>query len=90
MAINSTCIDYSNYYDITIGNDENDFDQEVVFGGNIIGYDDGDRLPIHIDLNSFGVPQSDIFWNDNQLIPYISRSHLKKDKSDECYSTDTL
>jgi hypothetical protein len=84
-------IDYSNYYDITIGNDENDFDQEVVFGGNIIGYDDGDRLPINIDLNSFACSnKSDILWNDNQLIPYISRSYLKKDKSDDCYSAQTL
>jgi hypothetical protein len=84
-------IDYTNYYDITIGNDENDFDDEVVFGVNLIGQDDGDRLPIHIDLNSFACSnKSDILWNDNQLIPYISRSYLKLDKDNDCYTSSTL
>ena len=46
-------IDYSNYFDITIGNDENDFDEDVVFSSVIIDEDNGENLPINIDLDSY-------------------------------------
>ena len=38
--------------DICLSSDERDYDQEVVFSPYIIGYDDGNVLPIQIDLNN--------------------------------------
>lgn len=45
-------IDYSSYFDLTLAADERDYDEEVVFSTDVIAADDGNRLPIYIDLNS--------------------------------------
>ena len=45
-------INYSSYYDLFLAADEKDFNQQVVYSTNIIDYNDGDKLPVWIDLNS--------------------------------------
>jgi hypothetical protein len=45
-------LDYSSYYDITLASDARGFDEEVVFSTDLIAENDGNRLPINIDLNN--------------------------------------
>ncbi len=45
-------INYSSYYDLFLASDEKDFNEQVVYSTNIIDYNDGDKLPVWIDLNS--------------------------------------
>ncbi len=40
------------YFDLTLVSDERDYDEEVVFSNDLIAENDGNRLPINIDLNS--------------------------------------
>jgi hypothetical protein len=44
-------LDNNHYFDLTLASDERDYDEEVVFSTDIIAYNDGDRLPILIDLS---------------------------------------
>ena len=44
-------------FDISLGSDELDFNQEVVFSNDLIGVNDGSILPIHFDLNNSGSSQ---------------------------------
>ena len=56
-------LDSNQYFDITLASDEKDYDEEVVFSPYIIAYDDGNRLPISIDLNNFSSsPKQTIYW----------------------------
>jgi len=43
-------LNYSEYYDLFLASDEKDFNTEVVWSNSIIGYNDGDSLPVWIDL----------------------------------------
>jgi hypothetical protein len=45
-------LNYGQYFDLTLASDEKDYDEEVVFSTKLIGEDDGNRLPIYIDLNN--------------------------------------
>ena len=45
-------INYSSYYDLFLAADEKDFNQQVIYSTNVIDYDNGDSLPVWIDLNS--------------------------------------
>jgi hypothetical protein len=45
-------LDSSSYFDITLASDARGYDEEVVYSEKLIGEDDGNRLPINIDLNS--------------------------------------
>jgi len=84
-------VDYSNYYDITIGNDENDFDEDIVFSSNIIDHDDGSGLPINIDLDSYYCSDKQrLLWDDNNLNQILSKSYLPLDKDLDCYSSSTV
>jgi len=47
-------LDYGQYFDLTLASDERSYDEEVVFSTKLIGEDDGNRLPIFIDLNNTG------------------------------------
>jgi len=50
------------YFDLTLAADERDYDEEVVFSNDIIGVNDGTRLPISLDLNFTGSsPQLTMF-----------------------------
>ena len=44
-------INYSSYYDFYLASDGKDFQTEVVYSNNIIGYDNGFVLPTWIDLD---------------------------------------
>jgi len=85
-------IDYSNYYDIKLANDEKDYDEEIVFSSNLIGFDDGDRLPINIDLDSFAcTDKNEILWNQKILNSVISKNYLSfGDEDPDCFSADTI
>ena len=39
-------------FDICLASDERDYNEEVVFSTQLIGYNDGNRLPIYFDLNN--------------------------------------
>ena len=45
-------LDYTSYYDFFLVSDERDFNREVVYSKNIIGYDDCEVLPVWIDLGN--------------------------------------
>ena len=47
-----TKLNYSSYYDIFLASDEKDFKTDVVWSTKIIDYDNGDKLPVWIDLNT--------------------------------------
>jgi hypothetical protein len=45
-------------FDISIASDERDYDEEVIFSNQLIGVNDGNKLPIHFDLNNSGTLSS--------------------------------
>jgi hypothetical protein len=47
-----TKLNYGFNFDITLASDERNYDEEVVFSNNLIGENDGNRLPIFFDLNN--------------------------------------
>ena len=51
-------LNYSSYYDFFLASDENDFQHEVVYSDNIIGYNDGYVLPVWFDLDVTGATRS--------------------------------
>ena len=44
--------DDSSYTDFFLVADEKQYDQEVIYSPYLIGYSDGNRLPIYFDLNN--------------------------------------
>ena len=68
----SMTLKYGQYFDLTLASDERSYDEEVVFSSEIIGINDGNRLPINISLdNSGNTLQSNITFGD-----YISNNTL--------------
>ena len=78
--------------DMSLASDEVDFNQEVVFSPYIIGSDNGEKLPVNIDLNSplstqnltltYGV------YNPNNVV--ISESFYEpKDLRIDCFTAGT-
>ena len=47
-----TKLNYGYNFDLTLASDERDYDEEVVFSNNLIGENDGNRLPLFFDLNN--------------------------------------
>tara|TARA_R110000824_G_scaffold168453_1_gene345427 strand:+ start:3973 stop:6045 length:2073 start_codon:yes stop_codon:yes gene_type:complete len=45
-------INYSSYYDIFLASDEKDFKTDVIWSTSIIDYNNGNKLPVWIDLNT--------------------------------------
>ena len=43
-------LDTSEYFDITLASDEENYDSEVVFSDKVIAADDGNRLPVYIGM----------------------------------------
>jgi len=41
-------------FDISLASDEKDFNEEVIFSPYVIGYQNGNILPINFDLNDSG------------------------------------
>ena len=84
-------LDYSSYFDLTLASDERDYDEEVVFSNDIIGVDDGNRLPVSIDLNSFLSNQKlDLLWNVNYSgNTLISKNYYNPNNEDLSCKTAT-
>lgn len=83
----------SEIMDICLSSDERDYDQEVVFSPYIIGYDDGNVLPIQIDLNNTEsnqkLPLTFNNYNQNNII--LSKNYYNPNFDDLlCYSSKTL
>ena len=80
-------------YDITLSSNYGGFDSEVVYSTKLIGEDDGNRLPINIDLNSILSNQKEVLnWNlyysGNTL---ISKNYYNPNNEDlSCKTATTL
>lgn len=85
-------LNYSNYFDLTLASDERDYDEEVVFSTNIIGENEGNRLPIYFDLsNSLTSTQPFLGFGDylsgNTV---VSKNYYNPSNSDySCYTAYT-
>jgi len=85
-------LDYSSYFDLTLASDERDYDEEVVFSTDLIASNDGNRLPINIDLNSAESNlKQDLLWNKyysgNTL---VSKNYYNPNNVDlSCFSAYT-
>ena len=63
--------------DVSLASDENDYDKEIVFSPYIVGYGDGNRMPISFDFNSrdtskciaCGDWESDVIVSENYWNP---------------------
>lgn len=83
-------LNYSEYFDFTLSNDESDFDLESVFSSEIIGYDDYKKLPLNIVLNDDNCsPKPSIslgsFVDDNTIVS--DRAYPFENRQDDsCYS----
>jgi hypothetical protein len=82
-------LDSSSYYDLTLAADERGYDEEVVFSNDIIAANDGNRMPINIDLNSIISNQKQtLLWNQyysgNTL---VSKNYYNPNNEDlSCYT----
>jgi hypothetical protein len=58
-------LNYSSYFDLSLVSDEGGYDDEVIFSPNIVAENDGNRLPINIDLDSdLSSQKSELLWGD--------------------------
>jgi hypothetical protein len=80
----STKLNYSQYFDLTLASNERDYDEEVVFSTELIAENDGNRLPIFIDLNNSITNQKLIITFDE----YISNNTLVSKNYYNLYSFD--
>ena len=86
-------LDYSSNFDLTLSSDEKDYDEEVVFSNNIIAENDGNRLPVSIDLNSSLSNQKlRLLWNVNYSgNTLISKNYYNPNNEDlNCETATTL
>ena len=80
-------LDYSSYFDLTIASDERDYDEEVVFSTKLIAEDDGDRLPVYIDLSSnLSNQQMKLLWNVNYTGNTLVSENYYNPKNVDLYS----
>ena len=80
-------------FDISLGSDELDFNQEVVFSNDLIGVNDGSILPIHFDLNNSGTSQlfSLNYGEYNTGNTLVSLNYYNPNNDDlDCYTATTL
>jgi len=80
-------------FDICLASDEKDYNEEVVFSTNLIGYNDGNRLPIYFDLNnSLSSQELTINYGDfllgNTLVSLNYYNPLNQDLN--CLTASTL
>jgi hypothetical protein len=80
-------------FDISLASDERDYNEEVVFSNQLIGVNDGNRLPIHFDLNNSGSSQMMTinygdYFTGNTL---VSLNYYNPNNDDlDCYTASTL
>jgi hypothetical protein len=69
-------LDTSEYYDFYLSKDEIEYDQETVFSTNLIGFDDGNVLPVNIRLwDPDCSPQFELYYDD-----FESDNNIMSDK----------
>jgi hypothetical protein len=86
-------LNYKNYFDLSLASDEKDYDQEVVFSNDLIGEDDGNRLPINIDLNSdLSNQKLTILWGEYYSGNTAVSKNFYNPKNEDlfCFSAETL
>jgi len=88
----TTKLNYGQYFDLTLASDEKSYDEEVVFSTDIIGINDGNRLPISIQLSNLdNTQQNKIIFGDyiptNTLIS--SNFYNPKNLDFSCYTAYT-
>ena len=85
-------LNYGQYFDLTLASDERDYDEEVVFSTEIIAENDGNRLPIYMDLSSLdSSPQLIIdFYEYSSGSTLVSKNYYNPNNVDiSCYSAFT-
>jgi hypothetical protein len=88
----SLTLKYPRYFDLTLSSNEDNYGEEVVFSTKLIAENDGNRLPINIDIsNSLSNPQYELNFGD-----YISGNTLvstnfynPKNEDFSCYTSYT-
>jgi hypothetical protein len=88
----TTKLNYGQYFDLTLASDERSYDEEVVFSTKLIGEDDGDRLPIFIDLNNSGTTiQPSLGYGDYiSGNTFVSKNYYNPNNTDfSCYTAYT-
>jgi len=86
-------LDDSSYFDLTLVSDERDYDEEVVFSTNLIAENNGNRLPINMDLSSSdSAQQMTLLWNVHYSgNPVVSKNYYNPDNVDlTCLTASTL
>jgi hypothetical protein len=82
----------SEIVDFCLASDERDYKEEVIFSTELIGLDDGSRLPFSFDLNNPN--NSELFvLNYNEYNPYnnlISSNYYNPKNEDLTYFEDEL
>lgn len=84
--------DDSEYTDLFLVADEQQYDEEVVFSNQLIGYLDGQRLPINIQLSDSGCSQNfTINYGDYKTgNTFVSLNNYNNNSlNDTCYSAFT-
>ena len=85
-------LSYINYFDLTLASDEKDYDEEVVFSLNLIGENDGNRLPIYLDLSSTDSTLKSVL-NFGDYVPFntlVSKNFYNPKNLDySCYTAYT-
>jgi len=90
-------LNYSEYYDLFLASDEKDFNTHVVWSNDIAGYNDGDILPVWIDLNDtncstqpsttcmyqYPIGSVSTYYTDTNYRPFsiLSKNYWSKAKS---------
>ena len=85
-------LNYGQYFDLTLASDERDYDEEVVFSTDIIAENDGNRLPIYMDLSSSDSSlQLVINFNEySSGSTLVSKNYYNPNNDDlSCYSAFT-
>lgn len=85
-------LNYGQYFDLTLASDERDYDEEVVFSTNLIAQNEGNRLPLYIDLSNSGSTKQHIigfgdYFDDNTLVSLNYYNPKNLDYS--CYTAYT-
>ena len=79
--------------DLSLASDERDYNEEVIFSPYVIGVDNGDIMPIKIDLNFSGSNQGFILdyqnYNDQNIL-VSSHYYNPFDLDLSCYSAKTI
>jgi hypothetical protein len=85
-------LNFGQYFDLTLASDERDYNEEVVFSNLLIAENDGNRLPINIDLSSQSCSQQFVidfgqYYSANTL---VSKNYYNPNNEDlSCYSAFT-